>query len=196
MELNAEQQEAVNAGTRKSAYNKEWYSRNRGKVLTANKLWREHNKSRKSETGKRYRAAHKVEESERRRRYYKDHKEEILLRNKQYRESNKEKTSARNKKWYRANRDKMTEWDKRQKRLRRYGLTESGYQKMVADQNGKCAICGRNEKLHIDHCHRTGKIRGLLCDFCNRFLLPGLEYRKESLAIAMNYLSAGGVCSN
>ena len=33
--------------------------------------------------------------------------------------------------------------------------------------DGKCQICGTVEKLHLDHCHNTGKIRGLLCMRCN-----------------------------
>jgi hypothetical protein len=61
--------------------------------------------------------------------------------------------------------------------IKRYGLTHGEFDEMLAAQNGACAICGRTdsgrkttENLHIDHCHKTGKIRGLLCDFCNNGL--------------------------
>lgn len=48
---------------------------------------------------------------------------------------------------------------------------DSVWERMFAEQNGKCKICGKeqpNKKLATDHCHTTGKIRGLLCDPCNR----------------------------
>ena len=59
----------------------------------------------------------------------------------------------------------------------RYGLEYSDYLKIVEEQKGVCAICGeppdvnqRKKRLNIDHCHKTGQIRGLLCDLCNRAL--------------------------
>lgn len=55
--------------------------------------------------------------------------------------------------------------------LRSYGIKESGYIKMLDDQNNCCAICYskfENSKFrHIDHDHNTGKIRGILCNKCN-----------------------------
>jgi len=53
---------------------------------------------------------------------------------------------------------------------RDYGLTKEGYLEMFKSQNGVCAICCNPEKkkrLAVDHCHNTGKIRGLLCARCN-----------------------------
>ncbi len=55
-----------------------------------------------------------------------------------------------------------------------YGLTQDQYEEMYSAQLGLCGICKReqkstrNSRLCIDHCHRTGKIRGLLCGDCNR----------------------------
>lgn len=53
--------------------------------------------------------------------------------------------------------------------LHRYGLTLEDFDRMFAEQDGRCAACdGRSEKrLHIDHDHSTGRIRGLLCENCN-----------------------------
>lgn len=54
-------------------------------------------------------------------------------------------------------------------RLRKYGLTPERYLDLVEEQDGRCAICRRVSKreLSIDHCHRTGPVRGLLCTSCN-----------------------------
>ena len=57
---------------------------------------------------------------------------------------------------------------------RNYGISLSTYNRMFIEQGGVCKICSlpqksnRNERLAIDHCHETGKVRGLLCDGCNR----------------------------
>lgn len=50
---------------------------------------------------------------------------------------------------------------------KRYGLSTENYYKLFDLQNNKCAICKLEKKLHIDHCHKTGKVRGLLCFGCN-----------------------------
>ena len=50
----------------------------------------------------------------------------------------------------------------------RYGITKLEFEKMEKKQNGVCAICfGKTKKLHIDHCHKTKKVRGILCARCN-----------------------------
>lgn len=59
------------------------------------------------------------------------------------------------------------------KRARQLGVTDAEYQRLLEAQNGGCALCGRPPKtrrLHVDHDHRTGAVRGLLCFVCNRFL--------------------------
>ena len=60
----------------------------------------------------------------------------------------------------------------RRYRLRHYyGLGSLGYARLVADQGGVCALCGRppsdGKPLCVDHDHVTGRIRGLLCTNCN-----------------------------
>lgn len=60
--------------------------------------------------------------------------------------------------------------------IRKYGVNLADYKAMLADQGGVCAICGRPENgehysvLHVDHCHTTGRVRGLLCRGCNHML--------------------------
>lgn len=70
-----------------------------------------------------------------------------------------------------------------------YGLTESDYESMVSAQNGVCKICSQpsHRRLCVDHDHTTGKVRGLLCDPCNRGL--GLfRDNPELLRDAADYL--------
>lgn len=57
----------------------------------------------------------------------------------------------------------------------KYGITQEWYDSQKHNQNNKCAVCFQHEKdlkriLCVDHCHNTGKVRGLLCDTCNKFL--------------------------
>ena len=63
----------------------------------------------------------------------------------------------------------------------KYGLTPEVYDQMLKDQNGKCPICqkqlreGWTKNHHknracIDHCHKTNKVRGILCTMCNKGL--------------------------
>ena len=57
---------------------------------------------------------------------------------------------------------------------RRYGITQEQFNKMLIDQKNMCAICSskfKNTKnTHIDHCHDSSRVRGLLCNNCNMAL--------------------------
>ena len=61
---------------------------------------------------------------------------------------------------------------KREKNLQdRYGISLLDYQNLLIVQNNRCACCGNLEKqLVVDHCHDTGKVRGLLCSRCNNLI--------------------------
>lgn len=75
-------------------------------------------------------------------------------------------------------------------KLRRvYGITLAQYENMLTAQNGKCAICQKSsERLDVDHCHTTGKIRGLLCVDCNYRLLGLVQDDSERLRRAADYV--------
>ena len=90
----------------------------------------------------------------------------------------------------------------RSKIKRRYGLTEAAYNAMLNAQGHACAICrstvswsknykhkkNGSSRFMVDHCHETGKIRGLLCTRCNRAL--GLvQDNTETLKRAVEYLN-------
>lgn len=70
-----------------------------------------------------------------------------------------------------------------------YGITAEQYTSLVEQQNNQCAICGKNPEtyLAVDHCHRTGKIRGLLCRRCNSAI--GLfDENQTTIRNALQYL--------
>lgn len=85
----------------------------------------------------------------------------------------------------------------RKGRLKRYGITPQIYKEMLDNQGGVCAICGvredivkksgRVQRLSIDHCHRTGEVRGLLCSRCN-VGLGNFEDDIDIMASAISYL--------
>ena len=88
---------------------------------------------------------------------------------------------------------KMRAYGKNYHLKTQYNMTREDYNKLLVAQNHKCAICGIDEKeavkqkLYVDHCHTTGKVRELLCHSCN----AGLGLLKESipvLAKAIAYL--------
>ena len=80
--------------------------------------------------------------------------------------------------------------------LKKYNITPEDYQLLLYKQDGKCAIC-KSDKSHrsnisynlfVDHCHTTGKVRGLLCHHCN----AGIGYLNddvERLQSAIRYLN-------
>jgi hypothetical protein len=73
-----------------------------------------------------------------------------------------------------------------------YGLSLADYARMKEAQGGKCAICGSSDSrgrgdLHVDHCHATGSVRGLLCTSCNNGL-GRFRDSPELLRAAIEYL--------
>ena len=71
-------------------------------------------------------------------------------------------------------------------------MTVDKFNNMYKEQQGCCYICGRHQdefkfKLAVDHCHETGKIRGLLCHYCNK-ALGMFDDNVEILQSAILYL--------
>lgn len=108
----------------------------------------------------------------------------------------KQCNSEKSKAWYAKNKDvklaSALKWHYKDK----YGITLEQRQELFDKQNGKCAICSCEMHLDgnlnatqavIDHCHSSGKIRGMLCNLCNQ----GLGHFKdkiEALEQAIKYL--------
>lgn len=146
-----------------NAYQREWYAKNSEKLIAKTKAWRERNPD-------------KVRVVE------------------QKRSSDPEKRAqraTRMRAWAKRNPDKV----RNQKLKAAYGITLEQYNELLAKQNGMCAICGsppgdgRSKYLHVDHCHLTKKVRGLLCGNCNQGL-GRFEHDVGVLSEAIRYLQA------
>ena len=78
--------------------------------------------------------------------------------------------------------------------MRSYGITEEVYEQERIKQDYKCFLCGSPEaeqphgRLHVDHCHETGKYRGLLCNLCN-VALGSFKDNVEVIQKAVEYLN-------
>ena len=75
-----------------------------------------------------------------------------------------------------------------QKMWRKYKMTTSQYFEMLSSQNNVCAICGKNEehrRLAVDHDHKTGKVRSLLCGRCN----PAVGFLLDDPALAEKFVA-------
>jgi hypothetical protein len=79
--------------------------------------------------------------------------------------------------------------------LKKYGLTEEEYNNLLSKQDNKCAICSSVQShrtntsynLFVDHCHKTNRVRGLLCHHCN-VGIGHFKDNKELLQKAIDYL--------
>ena len=132
---------------------------------------------------KKYKTRKEIINEQNKKSYYK-HKEERL---KKYREN-----YANDPEFYR---NKAKQWRKnnfkayKSRQLKNsVGISFELYEKLLTDQKNKCRICTRKVKvLCVDHCHSTGKIRGLLCGNCN-LGLGNFKDNKLRLKNAIKYL--------
>jgi hypothetical protein len=120
----------------------------------------------------RYREKHKVKIKEQRR----------IKRLSQYAELKQDPVK------YRAHLDRQNTYTRKACLKRNYGLSLEGYSELAAQQKFCCKICGKKTKLHVDHCHTTGKIRGLLCHNCN-LGIGNLQDNPLLLQKAIEYLN-------
>ena len=98
--------------------------------------------------------------------------------------------AAQKREYYKNNPDKA-----HQRNLKTfYGITKQDFQKMCEEQGEACACCGKVAPLNVDHCHITGKVRGLLCTNCN-FALGHFKDNVEVIQKAIDYLKEHGSVS-
>lgn len=96
--------------------------------------------------------------------------------------------------WQRNNKDKVAK-KARRRSLKKYDITEDIYKIMLIEQNHVCKICKKDNKnkknLSVDHCHKTGKVRSLLCNKCNTILglaNDNLDVLKNAIKYIKNFI--------
>lgn len=146
--------------------------------------------------------------------YRKRNREKIAAYHRQYRIRNLEKVLAQHRKWYLNNKDKQKAASKRYREShkhernlkrrgsdrekfgyirRKYGLSKAEFLVLYESQSGRCAVCEKElsyKRLHIDHDHGTGAVRGCLCSNCN-VGIGLLGDTEESVQRAVMYLRKG-----
>lgn len=164
---------------------------NKGKLKEYRKKYQKENKDRLSEKSRKYHKEHKDRQNEMCRKYYKKNRERLLEVVKRYREENRDKIRERARK-----RSIKNKFKNAARKLCKQGceITEKQLKGLYKQQNKQCKICGKdlkNNKIEtaIDHCHNTNKVRGWLCQRCNR----GLGIFNDSPSLlrkAANYLES------
>lgn len=95
--------------------------------------------------------------------------------------------------YYHKHPEQIIEKNRKGALAKRYGLSQADYDRMYAAQGGVCAICGKppkKKRLSVDHDHRTGKVRALLCAGCNGDL--AILENPQQLAKSIAYLAGHG----
>jgi len=111
---------------------------------------------------------------------------------KEWHKNNPEYNKDYRKQYHSENGDKIKKQHKDSHLKRKYGIDSEAYNQMFNEQEGKCKICGTHQSelsksLAVDHCHTTGKVRGLLCMHCNQ-ALGKFKDNIKSLENAIIYL--------
>ena len=123
--------------------------------------------------------------------YRRENHNNVRAIEKKYRAKHKIKINHANKLRLRNKRKNDPNFDRAYKLKYTYGITLEDFNEMLKKQKGKCAICGTKEPrgrgFCVDHCHNTGKIRGILCHGCNTGI-GSLRDSTELLRKAINYL--------
>lgn len=146
-------------------------------------LWRASHPDKVSAKNKKYREAHPVETYERKKKYRLDYPDRASAACKKYHVLHPDREAALGKKTYPRRRSFILQ--------RLYGIDLLRYKEMLISQNYVCLICGRPNRngtsLSVDHDHKTGKVRGLLCFKCNAGLGSFCD-DKDMLLSAIKYL--------
>ncbi len=128
-----------------------------------------------------------------------EQKEKRLARKRACWARHKAKYTESHAKWFSENRDKQREYFSRyyaehkdvqreRRVMNEYGVGIDYINEKIIEQDGKCAICGKTEKLVVDHDHETGKIRGMLCNKCNT-AIGLLGDSLDGIQLAVNYFT-------
>lgn len=124
--------------------------------------------------------------------YYAKNKEKVARSQREYRARNKAALSHQKARWYGENKERL----KAKQLMRVYGITQEEYARLWRSQGEACAGCGATAPRGqdwwcVDHCHDTGRVRGILCSSCNVTIGMARESIDVLLDLA-NYLKKTG----
>ena len=121
--------------------------------------------------------------------YYQRNRERMIDNVRRWRRENPERYRETRQRYLETHGEQKKARDREGHLRRKYGVTQNIFEALVAAQLGHCAICGASEgmALHVDHDHRTKKVRGLLCGKCNK-AIGLLNDDPELLVAAKLYL--------
>lgn len=127
-------------------------------------------------------------------RWYQKHIEKLRQKAREKYWRNRESSIAANRRWKERNPDKL-KLGARRSLLRKYGLTLEMFEIMCLQQKGRCAVCGARPKLLcVDHNHKTGRVRKLLCGRCNTIVGIVENSPVDVLDKVTEYLRAHACC--
>lgn len=151
-----------------------YYKANREKVLAKARAKYEANREKFIAKSRSYCAANREQRAVAARSYYKE---------------NRDRTLAAKRAYYEANRNKKLAYARVNQLRRAYGLTPETLAQMVSAQGNKCAICSLefslDRKVCVDHCHKSGRVRGALCSTCN----SGIGHLKDDASVVRRALA-------
>lgn len=163
-----------------SEYQKEYYQKNKDKILDRTKKYKEENKDKIKKQRENY-------------------KEIAKIKNKEYRDKNKEKVSDYNKNYRKENKEQINFLNKKSRLKNLYGINPCLFREMLIRQNNKCPICENvfknNRNIHVDHNHVTGEVRMLLCKKCNQaigFLNEDIKTLENAIVYIKLFNEKGG----
>lgn len=158
------------------------------------KRWREANPEKARAADQRHRKKHQEELASRRRTRYAADSTAAKQAAKKYAKKHPDRVRARAARFKEKDPEAYRTTQRRAALKKLYGLTIEDYERLLSEQNGVCAICKRvcktGRRLAVDHCHETGRVRGLLCANCNH-VLGKLNDDVELLQAAVSYLRRG-----
>lgn len=168
-------------------------AREKGRLRS--RAWSETNKDRRRSQQRKYRESHREQIRERSREYM--GRPEVRARCNAAR--NTPEGKAKRKLEHQRARKKNPELHRWSWLKAKYGLMKHDYEAMLQEQNGRCKICdalptglGVGKILEVDHCHKTNRVRGLICRRCNT-AIAYLESEPSLLAKMVSYLQVNHI---
>ena len=141
------------------------------------------------------------ERKEYRRQWYKTHREQEKEYNRQWIQTHKERLKKHKHQYYQTHKEQQKEYNRQYrkklgenlnfKQFRNYWKLcfPDAFERLLVIQEDRCAVCGvslEHHQIHVDHDHKTGLVRGLLCWHCNRYRVA--QNRSDNIRQVNEYL--------